>query len=74
LFKSFFVFSILRGVRSTHAHGSLSLSSLSLSPRFHPQVKPELANVTKLAASADFSLARAGFTSDCEAALNEQIK
>jgi hypothetical protein len=30
--------------------------------------------VSKLAQAADVSLARAGFTSDCEAALNEQIK
>lgn len=49
---------------------SLSFSSSSLSS----QVKPELANVSRLADSADVSLARAGFTSDCEAALNEQIK
>ena len=30
--------------------------------------------MSKLAQAADVSLARAGFTSDCEAALNEQIK
>ena len=57
---------------------SLSLSiSLSTSTPLSlplPQVKPELANVSRLAESADVSLARAGFTSDCEAALNEQIK
>ena len=61
---------------STH---SLFLHSPSLSLFLHSlstpsQVKPELANVSKLAQAADVSLARAGFTSDCEAALNEQIK
>lgn len=50
---------------------SLSFSSSSLS---RAQVKPELANVSKLAEAAVVSLARTGFTSDCEAALNEQIK
>lgn len=60
---------LLEHARLTH-RVSFSLP-LSLAPL---QVKPELANVSKLAEAADVSLARTGFTSDCEAALNEQIK
>ena len=86
LFFSFSSLSIFKSVRLPRAFFlsflslSLSLSlSISLSTSTPlslplPQVKPELANVSRLAESADVSLARAGFTSDCEAALNEQIK
>ena len=66
----FFYFPFKAYARLTRGSSFLS-RPLSLNPS---QVKPELANVSKLAGDADVSLARAGFTSDCEAALNEQIK
>ena len=70
-FFLFNLFNLQKNKRTLASRSTLFLNPLS-SPT--PQVKPELANVSKLAEAADVSLARAGFTSHCEAALNEQIK